>query len=579
MRKRMIRMLAVLLSTTMLLGTQSMAVLATDVSEPTVEATTADSEAGTSDTVAQTENGTDASDTSEVSVSEDTASNLTEAQDETKTQQNAQTEDHGTEATDEQAKEADAAADPEADESKTDAPEEVITTYVDRVDEIISAYALSATVFDDVNADAWYLSYATYVLNKGLMTGVGNNRFEGSQSLSRAQFVTVLYRISGSPDMAYRNTYPDVPENSFYTSAVMWASQDGVNVVSGYEDGRFGASDFITREQMATMLYRYAEYRKFETTKGKLDHFPDASSVSTFAKDAMAWAVGHGIITGDQGTLNPQGITSRGVCATMIERFCEQFMPGELPDVTYSASSSSVEMYMIDNEAGTFWVKVNGLTGSHAINKVEIPVWCADDQSDLVWYQAEKQNDGTWGVLVETKNHGYRSGTYKADIYALLSCGLRMQAGSSSLDVTVSEAKARVMGHVNNVYNQAGRDLNACYWWVVNNVSYYTLPIPLNPPAGYTSDEWYSIWGFEQRKGNCYVFAATFYQLAKNLGYDVEFIQGQVGMAAGGLGPHGWVVVHLNGASYICDPESQRDIGRYNFYMQPVGNTVLQYYW
>lgn len=552
MQKRIIRMVAVLLSATMLFGTQSMAVFATDVSEAVVEAPTADEKANTSDIATQTE-------------------------------------DQESETTNEQSKEADTtvaseaddseADDSETDDSETDDSEGVITTYVDRVDEIISAYALSATVFDDVNANAWYLPYATYVLNKGLMTGVGNNRFEGSQSLSRAQFVTVLYRISGSPDMAYRNTYPDVPESSFYTSAVMWASQDGVNVVSGYEDGRFGASDFITREQMATMLYRYAEYRKFETTKGSLDSFPDASSVSTFAKDAMAWAVGHGIITGDQGTLNPQGITSRGVCATMIERFCEQFMPGELPDVTYSASSSSVEMYMIDDEAGTFWVKVNGLTGSHAINKVEIPVWCTDDQSDLVWYQAEKQNDGTWGVLVETKNHGYRSGTYKADIYASLSCGLRMQAGGATLDVTVSEAKARVMGHVNNVYNQAGRDLNACYWWVVNNVSYYTLPIPLNPPSGYTSDEWYSIWGFEQRKGNCYVFAATFYQLAKNLGYDVEFIQGSVGMAAGGYGPHGWVIVHLNGASYICDPESQRDIGRYNFYMQPVGNPVLQYRW
>lgn len=84
---------------------------------------------------------------------------------------------------------------------------------------------------------------------------------------------------------------------------------------------------------------------------------------------------------------------------------------------------------------------------------------------------------------------------------------------------------------------------------------------------------------FEQHRGNCFVYAAAFYQLAKGLGYDAQYVEGQVGMAAGGYGPHGWVIIRMNGASYICDPEAQDEIGRYNFYMQPVGNTVLQYKW
>lgn|GEM_PF-3343316 len=144
----------------------------------------------------------------------------------------------------------------------------------------------------------------------------------------------------------------------------------------------------------------------------------------------------------------------------------------------------------------------------------------------------------------------------------------------------LTEAEKRIQRHLDNIYASVGRDIKACYWWVVNNMSYNRVNGHLTPPSGYTRDQWYAVKAFEERKGNCYSYAAAFYWLAKELGYEVQYIEGQVTAARGGYTPHGWVNVKINGAWYICDPEGQAEIkGGYNFYMQPIGNTVLSYIW
>lgn len=444
----------------------------------------------------------------------------------------------------------------------------------------ISTYSIGAEVFSDVRKSDWFYSYVSYVLNKGIMTGMGDNMFSPSSELSRAQFATVLYRIDGREDVSYSGRFPDVPDGTFFTKAVLWASRDEVAVISGYEDGRFGSSDMITREQLVTMMYRYAQYKGCQLEKGKsLNSFPDVAKVSSFAKESMQWAVGSGIIKGDQGSLNPQGNTSRAVCATIIQRFCETFLPGQLPDIEISAGVGKVTVSNSSKKDGTFKVTVSDVTASQAIRRVQVPAWCSDDQSDLYWYTATRQSNGTYAFTGDVKNHGYHVGTYKLLVYVELEMGIRLKAGEQSAKIEGSAAKMRVDRHVENVYSEVGKDLNACYWWVVNNVSYYTLPIPLDPPEGFTRAQWYSIWAFEQHRGNCYCYAAAFYFLAKGLGYDAEFVEGQVGMASGGYGPHGWVVINIDGASYICDPEAQAEIGIYNFYIQPINSPVLQYRW
>lgn len=442
----------------------------------------------------------------------------------------------------------------------------------------ISTYSIGAEVFSDVKKSDWFYSYVSYALNKGIMTGMGDNMFSPSSELGRAQFATVLYRIDGREDVSYSGRFPDVPDGTFFTKAVLWASREDVAVIGGYEDGRFGSSDMITREQLVTMMYRYAQYKGCEIEKGKsLNSYPDAAKVSSFAKESMQWAVGCGIIKGDQGNLNPQGNTNRAVCATIIQRFCEMFLPGQLPDIDISAGVGKITVSNSSKKDGTFKVILSDVTASQAIRRVQVPAWCSDDQSDMHWYTASRQSDGTYAFTGDVKNHGYHLGTYKFHVYVELEMGIRLKAGEQQAKIEGSAAQIRVDGHVKDVYSQVGKDLNACYWWVVNNVSYYTLPIPLDPPEGFTRAQWYSIWAFEQHRGNCYCYAAAFYFLAKGLGYDAEFVEGQVGMAAGGYGPHGWVVLNIDGASYICDPEAQAEIGRYNFYMQPVNSPVLQY--
>lgn len=179
-------------------------------------------------------------------------------------------------------------------------------------------------LFDDVTGGEWYYRYVEYVNKKGIMTGLTPREFGVSEDLYRVQFATIIYRLSGSPAVSGSSSYSDVTDDAFYTSAVIWAEQNGI--MTGYEDGRFGVTDVITREQIATTLYRYANFCGYDTSdKADYSNFPDAGRVNTFASEAMQWAVGTSLIQGDGGMLNPQGTANRAQCATIITRFMETY--------------------------------------------------------------------------------------------------------------------------------------------------------------------------------------------------------------------------------------------------------------
>lgn len=178
--------------------------------------------------------------------------------------------------------------------------------------------------FEDVRDGDWYYDTVSYVYDEGIMTGMRDGYFGAVETIDRSQFVTTLYRMEGEPDVKNGKKFPDVPENMFFTDAVKWASQNGI--VTGYTEGakkgKFGPQDKITREQMATMFYRYAKYKGYDTsTSAAWKNFPDAGKVTDFAQTAVAWAVKNGMIQGDQGKLNPQTNVSRAVAATLIQRF------------------------------------------------------------------------------------------------------------------------------------------------------------------------------------------------------------------------------------------------------------------
>lgn len=189
--------------------------------------------------------------------------------------------------------------------------------------------SITQSDFADVTDGAWYNNAINYVNSYSLMTGLNETTFGPAQNLARAQFAVIIHRMNGAPKMAYSDRFPDVREGDWYTDAVMWASSEEVNVIKGYDsNGLFGSADNITREQMAVMMYRYANFLGADTSKkADFSKFSDAARVSDFAKEAMQWAVGNGIITGkdNETRIDPQGNANRAECATIIMRFHQKY--------------------------------------------------------------------------------------------------------------------------------------------------------------------------------------------------------------------------------------------------------------
>lgn len=176
--------------------------------------------------------------------------------------------------------------------------------------------------FSDVNVKEWYHDSVDYVVTHDLMNGVTGGKFDPAGEMNRAMLVTVLWRYEGKPTGA-KNTFSDVPAGEWYTDAVAWAAANGI--VNGIGDGRFDPLGKITREQMATILCRYTENRGITDTSkhGDLSGFSDEKQISAYATDAVAWAVGEGLILGSEGMLLPQGNATRAQVATILMRYIE----------------------------------------------------------------------------------------------------------------------------------------------------------------------------------------------------------------------------------------------------------------
>lgn len=184
----------------------------------------------------------------------------------------------------------------------------------------------SEITFTDVPADTWYTEAVKYVTENGLMLGVGDGKFAPDMVTSRAMVVTVLYRIEGEPDAGDGEEFTDVAADQWYADAVAWASANGI--VGGYGNGKFGPADAMTREQLAAVMYRYAEYKGFVSeVSGDLSGYTDADQISSWALDAMKWATGTELITGtSETTLSPSGSSTRSQLAVILMRYCENIM-------------------------------------------------------------------------------------------------------------------------------------------------------------------------------------------------------------------------------------------------------------
>lgn len=180
----------------------------------------------------------------------------------------------------------------------------------------------SKTKFNDVSANDWFASAVDYVTGKGMMNGTADNTFSPKANTTRGMIVTVLYRLENQPSTSAAS-FTDVASGAYYANAVAWANANGI--VSGYGSGKFGPNDKVTREQLAAILYRYAQYKKYDVSGAKsLDGYTDAQSVSSYAVPALQWANAAGVVTGKSGSkLDPKGNATRAEVAAMLMRFCE----------------------------------------------------------------------------------------------------------------------------------------------------------------------------------------------------------------------------------------------------------------
>lgn len=196
---------------------------------------------------------------------------------------------------------------------------------------LLSSMTVFAADFPDVQPGSWYYDAVQFVSDAGIMTGYQDGKFGAVDNVTRGQFVTTLYRIEGEPETTFEwGVYTDVSDGKFYSIPSIWSYYS--KAMTGYADGRFGVHDNITREQVATVLYRYASNLGLNmATGGNIWNFPDGGRVSTFAVDGMNWATGAGIITGSQGNLDPQGKASRAQIATIFQRFFE-WVAFQIPD-------------------------------------------------------------------------------------------------------------------------------------------------------------------------------------------------------------------------------------------------------
>ena len=207
------------------------------------------------------------------------------------------------------------------DGKEVESTQEYIFEEVHRDYALVAEFLCPLTAYEDLSTDRWYHLYVDYVLNRSYMVGTEPGRFEPDTIMTRAQMVTLLSRIDGSAPLGTGVKFEDVEATAWYAAPVAWAAEHGVGL--GYGDGRFGPGDELTREQLAVMLYRYADAAAAGTAE--LSRYADGGMVSPWAAEAMQWAVEAGILEGnDKGLLLPRGSASRAEAAAMIYRFLTQ---------------------------------------------------------------------------------------------------------------------------------------------------------------------------------------------------------------------------------------------------------------
>lgn len=295
--------------------------------------------------------------------------------------------------------------------------------------------------FTDVPNDAWYAEAVSWAQANGIMDGVSEGSFAPDGAVTRAMLVTILYRLSGSPDMPESDwgyAYEDVDASAWYATAVYWARMNGV--ADGVSDTQFDPDGDITREQLVTMLYRYAG----ASAIGGALSFYDAASVSSWAVEAVSWASAEGIVSGREGNLfDPQGGATRAECAAILMRY-DAIQPEETPETPevpeYTPDLESIPTNSYDEDE--FYIDDEGYLryGSDSLVGIDVSY----HQGEIDWEAAAA--DGIEFAIIRVGYRGYSEGEifqdpyFEANIEGALANGLDVGIYFFSQALTVEEA-------------------------------------------------------------------------------------------------------------------------------------------
>ncbi len=266
--------------------------------------------------------------------------------------------------------------------------------------------------FNDVAPEAWYAEAVNWAQANGIMDGVADGVFDPGGTMTRAMAVTILYRISGSPAVdTSGNVYSDVASDSWYAAPVCWARENGV--ADGVSDTRFDPTGSITREQLVTMLWRYAG----STVTGTTLEYADAGSISSWAADAVAWASATGIVSGRDGNIfDPAGTATRAECAAIFMRYDSVAEPEEPdePEVEVPEYTPNLDIIPLNNyNAYDFYVSEDGylVYGSNSLVGIDVSY----HQGVIDWEAVAA--DGIDFAIIRVGYRGYSEGVVYEDPY------------------------------------------------------------------------------------------------------------------------------------------------------------------
>lgn len=262
--------------------------------------------------------------------------------------------------------------------------------------------------FSDVQETDWFYDDVGYASGKGFMQGTSDTLFAPDNPTTRGMLVTILWRLDGEP-VESNNVFADVTSDTYYYDAVAWASKCGI--VNGYSDTIFSPNDNITREQLASILYRYAKYKRYDISKtSELSEYTDKNKISDYAVSAMQWANANGIITGtSDNTLSPQGNALRCQIAAILKRFCEKIIPSntdnETKDENFVTEQPRDDKTSSENNGGNISANGNSVSSSETENNSSYPLISINDVSAKAGDEIQvsitlKNNPGILGMVL-----------------------------------------------------------------------------------------------------------------------------------------------------------------------------------